>query len=213
MDENDKRLAESKAQLKFLIDSSVYHEVTKLYEETGIDILQLLDDMSGVEYYYTMAMINEVARGRDGFNTQVVFRMSKHSLADEVAFIDEVIKEARFPYNHTDGTIKFMVLNSISTVDYGQITVAQNHKELVLLTNDHKMLKTGIALLRNGKRSRVMDLLNLLEMTSEQVPEPELRAKWQTLKDHYEKHSGFKRPKTARYIKDLLQDENSTNLD
>lgn len=195
MEENDRRIREGGGQFNLLIDSSVYHEFTKLENEIGINPLDLFGKYPHVKFFFTHSMINENIKGRMGFTHEAVW-MFKHSLQDEGAFIDE--KESRFLYNDKDGNIRTVVMNNISVIDYSQILLTQNHQDLILLTNDHRMLKSAGALL-NG---RLMDLPNLLDFFT-QTPDPLIRAEWVKVRSHYLSVSGYKTPETVHYIEDL----------
>lgn len=195
MEENDRRIEEAGGLFNLLIDSSVYHEFTKLESEIGINPLDLLMKYPKVRFFFTQSMISENVSGRMGLTSEALW-MLDHSLQDEGMFLEE--KESRFLYNDNDGNIRTVTMNSISAVDYSQILMTQNHQNLTLLTNDHKMLRSAGALL-NG---RMMDLQNMLDMFME-TEDPAIRAEWDKVRKHYMATSGYKRPKSVHYIEDL----------
>jgi hypothetical protein len=197
MEENDRRIQEAGGTLNLLIDSSVYHEMTKLETETGIHPIDLLGHYPNVKFFFSQAMINENVRGQMGF-TQEAAWMFKHSLQDEGAFSG---KESRFLYNDVNGDTKVVTLNNISAEDYSQILLAQNHENLVLVTNDHKMLKSAGALLSN----RLMDLQNMLDFFATETPDQKIQNQWIKLRDHYKANSGYQPPKTINYIADIAR--------
>ena len=195
MDENDKRLAESKAELKILIDSSAFLSLRDIATATGTHPLNLLIAYPNIDYFFASAMLNELARGKEGFS-QEIMGMYWKSLQDEMVGA-EGLKDARHLYSTKGGSTRTVTLTKISGVDSGQILLCQNHKDLVLLTNDHKMQKNAAALLDR----RLMDVLNLLELMSE-TPNKKLRGEWLRLRKWYETNSGYNRPKTVRFIED-----------
>jgi hypothetical protein len=194
MDENDRRINERGGELNLLIDSSVYHELNRIESEIGIHPLDLIQNYPKVKFFFTHSMINENIRGRMGFNEESAW-MFNHSLQDEGSFNG---KESRFLYNDVNGQTRVITLNNISPEDYSQILIAQNHEKLVLVTNDHKMLKSAGALLSG----RLMDLPNMLDLFSES-PDPQFKAAWQKVRDHYTQTSGYKPPQTISYIHDI----------
>jgi hypothetical protein len=195
MEENDKRISEAGGDLNLLIDSSVYHELNKIETEIGLNPLDLLDYYPKVKFFFTHSMVNENIRGKMGFGSEAMW-MFRHSLQDEGAFTG---KESHFLYNDTSGNIRTVIMNNISAEDYSQILMAQNHENLVLVTNDHRMLKSAGALLSN----RLMDLPTLLDFFAIETPNEILRKKWTTVRDHYVLTSGYKPPKTINYIADI----------
>lgn len=205
MDHNDKILAENKAELILLIDSSAYLSMQDIALNTGIHLLSLLVNYPKVDYYFANAVANELIRGKEGLNANTL-NMLKKTLHDE-AIGDFNEKDGRTLYRAKDGSIRVASLTSISGVDSSQILLCQNHQQLVLLTNDHKMLKNGAAVLDN----RLMDVLNLLELMSE-TPNPTIRKQWLKTREYYENHSGYKRPKTVRCIPDRLTGEKPPHL-
>lgn len=204
MEINDKTIAENPAELKLLVDSSAYLCMQELAKAIGIHVLDLIDDhYPNVDYFFSQGMINELIKGREGFNALGLFNKS---LQDEGVSIDDEFKDNRFLYNSKDGSVRSAKLTTVSHVDSGQILLCQNHPELVLLTNDHRMLKNAAALLDR----RLMDFLNLLELMCD-TPDVKIRLAWQTVKAHYEK-TGYKRPETVRNIPDRQPGELPAHL-
>lgn len=197
MEENDRKIAERGGSLNLLIDSSVYHEMQKVEDNTGLHPLDLLEKYPKIQVFFTDAMINENIRGKMGFGGEASWLFG-HSLRDEGVFSG---KEARFLYNHEDGTTKVITMNNISAVDYGQILVAQNHKNLTLLTHDHRMLKSAGALLS----SRLMDLPNLFAFMKN-TEDLSLRDKWMTMSNWYDEYGGFTPPERVNYIEGIIRD-------
>lgn len=195
MEENDKRIKEAGGELNLLIDSSVYHELNKIEAEIGINPLDLLGHHPKVKFFFTQSMINENIRGKMGFGGEAAW-MFHHSLQDEGAFMG---KESRFLYNDASGNIRTVTMNNISPEDYSQILIAQNHENLVLVTNDHRMLKSAGALLSN----RLMDLPNMLDFFAKETPHPTIRNKWVAVRDRYTATSSYKPPKMINYIADI----------
>lgn len=207
MDNNDRILANSNADLKLLIDSSAFLTLRDIAKATSVHPLNLLASYPNVDYFFSEAVVNELMTGKEGI-TQDTLNMMALRLEDESHYFnDEEAKDNRFLYNSTDGTIKVVKLNNISHVDSGQILLCQNHHGLVLLTNDHKMFKSGAPLLDN----HLMDVLNLLELMVE-TPEEKYRIQWVAMKKWYDENYGFKRPENVPHISDKLPRERPAHL-
>ncbi len=197
MEENDSKIVDTGGVLNLLIDSSAYQELNKIADVMGQHPLILIEAYPKIQIFFTSAMINENIRGGVGFNGETQW-MFKHSLQDEGSFSG---KEAVFLYNHEDGSIQTVKMNNISGVDYGQILLAQNHKNIVLLTNDHGMLKSAGALMGG----RIMDVPNLLELMKN-MEYTVLQKQWQKIADWYESYGGYTPPKTVNYIDGIIRD-------
>jgi len=197
MEENDRRIIELGEGLNLLIDSSAYHEMNKIADAIGQHPLILLEAYPKIHNFFSQAMINENIRGNLGFNGETQW-MFTQSLQDEGSFIG---KEAVFLYNHEDGSTQTIKMNNISGVDYGQILLAQNHKNLVLMTNDHRMLKSAGALIGG----RIMDVPNFLELMKN-TEDTNLQKKWQKMADWYKAFGGYTPPKTVHYIERIIRD-------
>lgn len=196
MEENDKRITKAGGEMNFLIDSSVYHDMNDIESRTGYHPLDLIVNYPKVKFFFTQSMINENVRGRMGFTDEAVW-MFQHSLQDEGSFSG---KESRFLYNDKDGNVRTITMHNISGEDYNQILVAQNHQDLVLVTNDHKVLKSGGALLS----SRIADLPNLIQFFARETHDnPRLKAKWEAVERDYTTNGHYSPPKTLSYIEDL----------
>jgi hypothetical protein len=196
MEENDKKLAASKAYLKMLVDSSAFLSLQDIGAGTGIHPLNIIEENPNLDYFFTSAVANELIKSREGLNPNTL-NILKKSLRDEMTSGESGHKEARTLYKAKDGSIKVATLTAVSGVDQGQILLCQNHRDIVLLTNDHRMLKNAAAVLDN----RLMDVLNLLELMSD-VPDKTYQHIWTKMRKYYEVNSDYKRPKTVRCIED-----------
>ena len=192
---NDLRLNKSRAQLKVLLDGNIYILFQEMSVATEIHCLELLDQIKSVDYYFTSSVCNELMQGREGINPNTTRMLLHHSLRDEGTGGE---KENRFLYTDKAGNTRFATLNTVSGVDYGQILICQNHKDLVLVTNDHSMLKSAAALLDQ----RLMDLEHFFKIIAEHPMDEKTRREWFKIAAYYSDNSGYKRPKTVRQILD-----------
>jgi predicted nucleic acid-binding protein len=197
MEDNDATLAASQGELILLIDSSAYEEIRRLANETGYHALNfIIRRYPKIDFFFSADVFRELNARAVSPN---VFNMANRALQAEGASIDPRSKVDLGLYNATDGTIKSYKHNKISQVDQSQILLCQNHLELVLLTTDHKLLRSAAPVLPN----RIMDLQNLFELLVN-TENPHLSKMWQELSDHYMQTSNFKRPSTVRAITDML---------
>lgn len=196
MERNDAKLEASNAYLKLLIDSSAFIAFQKIGAATGTHPMNLLELNPNIDYYFSNAVVNEFVRGSQGLSPDTV-NMLERSLEDEMAVIGDGLKDNRHLYIDKNGKTRWTTLNTISSVDSGQILLCQNHDDLVLLTNDHNMLKNATALLDR----RLMDVETLLRMMSD-VRDRNFQPEWKRLRAWYDQNYGYKAPKTVRMIPD-----------
>lgn len=197
MEHNDAVLAASRGDLILLIDSSAYEEIQRLANETGYHALNfIVHRYPKIDFFFSADVFQELnARGLSPNAPNIASR----ALQAEGVSIDPTAKVNLGLYNSTDGQIKSYKHNNISQADHNQIMLCQNHLQLVLLTNDHKLLRSAAPVLPN----RIMDLQNLFELLIN-TENPHLSKMWQELHDHYMQTSNYKRPNNFRAITDML---------
>jgi hypothetical protein len=197
MEHNDRVLAASRGELILLIDSSAYGEIQRIANETEYHALNfIINRYPKIDFFFSADVFRELnARGISPNAPNIASR----ALRTEGMSIDPSSKVNLGLYNSTDGQIKSYGHNKISQADQNQILLCQNHLELTLLTNDHRLLRSAAPVLPN----RIMDLQNLLELLVN-TENPHLKKMWQELFDHYMQTSNYKRPSTFRVLTDML---------
>jgi hypothetical protein len=80
--------------------------------------------------------------------------------------MDSNWKENRFLVKE-NGETRYITLNKVSNVDYGQISLAQNHPELTLVSNDRKLLKSAAHIIPG----RVLGMPILIERLCDKYPD------------------------------------------
>jgi len=197
MEHNDAVLAASQGELILLIDSSAYEEIQRLANETGYHALNfIVRRYPKIDFFFSADVFRELnARGLSPNAPNIATR----ALQPEGVSIDPNSKVSIGLYNAADGQIKSYKHNNISQADQNQILLCQNHLQLVLLSNDHKLLRSAAPVLPN----RIMDLQNLFELLVN-TENPHLRKMWQELHDHYMQTSNYKRPNNVRALTDML---------
>jgi hypothetical protein len=199
MKDNDKTLDDDSAELKVLLDTNIYLWMQDIAAAINIHALDLLDNMSNVSYYFAHCVIQETIQGSHRFIGNVS-EMFKHSLKDEMSVNFDAEVDPRTLYNAKDGSTKVAILTKISNVDQAQILLCHNHRKngLVLVTNDHRMIKNASAVLDR----RLMDLEYFLKYIDDATPPGPLKTEWAKVRDYYKKKGGHTRPKTVRQIDD-----------
>lgn len=197
MEHNDTVLAASRGDLILLIDSSAYEEIQRLANETGYHALNfIIHRYPKIDFFFSADVFQELnARGLSINAPNIASR----ALWSEAVSIDPKSKVNLGLYNSKDGQIKSYKHNNISQADQNQILLCQNHLQLVLLTCDHKLLRSAAPVLPK----RIMDLQNLFELLVN-TENPYLRKMWQELSDHYMQTANYKRPNNFRAITDML---------
>lgn len=197
MEDNDATLTASQGELILLIDSSAYEEIQRIANETGYHALNfIVNRYPKIDFFFSADVFRELnARGISPNAPNIASK----ALQAEGVSIDPSSKVDLGLYNSTDGQIKSYKHNKISQADHNQIMLCQNHLELVLLTNDHKLLRSAAPVLPN----RIMDLRNFFELLVN-TKNPYLKKMWQELLDHYLQTSNYKRPSNFRALTDML---------
>lgn len=197
MEDNDRILDASQGELILLIDSSAYGEIERLASETGYHALNfIINRYPKIDFFFSADVFRELNASGISPNAPNIARKALH---EEGMTLDPTTKVNLGLYNATDGRTKSYKHNNISQADQNQILLCQNHLELVLLTNDHKLLRSAAPVLPN----RIMDLQNLFELLVN-TENPHLRKLWQDLHDHYMQTSNYKRPNNFKALTDIL---------
>jgi hypothetical protein len=190
MQDNYERIKMSEAELKLLLDNNVYVMFEKIYLATGVNMFELLDQMDNVEYYFSHGVINEQFRGPAASSGTIV-NLFNHYLNDEMA--SDGRKMDTFLYNDKNGKVRYIKLSNISAADYNQILLCQNHKELVLVTNDHKMLKSAAPLLDR----RMMHIEYMLDYLDNATPPGALKDAWHQGSEYFKANLKLSLPTTV----------------
>jgi hypothetical protein len=199
MKDNDNTLNNDPAELKVLLDTNVYLWIQDIAAAINVHALDLLDRMPNVSYYFAHCVIQETIQGRQRFIGNAA-EMFKHSLKDEMSVNFDGVTDARMLYNAKDGLTKVAVLTKISNIDHAQILLCHNHRsnDLVLVTNDHRMIKNAAAVLDG----RLMDFEYFLQYIDDATPAGPLKNEWAKIRDYYKQNGKHTRPKTVRRIDD-----------
>lgn len=139
MDETIKHFLKKNSGKKiFIIDSSAFCRFEEIQIACGKNILSIMKASSK----YTFVILNTVLVELMNGPRSLDLNFFMNNIVNSEISMDPKWKENRFIIEE-DGEIRYVVLNKISAVDYGQISLCQNHPEFSLVTNDEKMLKSA----------------------------------------------------------------------
>ncbi len=146
-DQNTNLLAKKGREYNFLLDSSTIIYFEKMHGQCGVSIFTAFQELPDVEFFVCNDVLSELISGTKGFNP-IQLRIFVGHIINAESSMMHGWKENRFLVQE-NGETKYVVLNKISSADYAQILLCQNHPELVLVANDRKMLKSAIQVLGN----------------------------------------------------------------
>lgn len=148
MQDNNQLIKKNKKKLNYLLDTSTILYFQKIWEKCGASIFKSLEELDDATYFICNEVASELISGKNGMQvTQLGPFLGKILNAESSMSRDW--KENRFLVEE-NGEIKYVVLNKISSADYAQILLCQNHPELTLVANDRKMLKSAVLILGNN---------------------------------------------------------------
>lgn len=142
IDINRNIIAEKGKKYNFLLDTSTIIYLEIIWKKCGANMLMTLEKLPDINFFVTSQVLVELMSGKKGYSTGILGDYDGHILNSEGSFVPNW-KENRFLIEQ-DCEVRYIVLNKISDTDYSQILMCQNHLELTLVTNDRKMLKSGV---------------------------------------------------------------------
>ena len=150
-DLNVSKLSKFKGKTIFLFDSSTFCRYEELFLYSGINFFEVLGKLDRIIFLLTNEVIVELMNGPRKLHPKFLL---DHIINVEGS-MDHSLKENRFLYEKK-GKLHYMVLNKVSAVDWNQVLLCQNHSDLVLVTNDRKLLKSSF-----GAASLIYKLLEM----------------------------------------------------
>ena len=164
METNSKTIASFGKKYNFLFDTSTILYFQDMFVYCGVSIFTVLKDCPKATFFITNNVLEELLRGPKRLKLNQIGFFVNHILNAELS-MDRNIKENRFLIEEND-EIKFIVLNKVSAIDYAQILMCQNHKELTLVSNDKKMLKSAAQVVKGRRVVGMPALLDRLLRTN-----------------------------------------------
>ena len=146
----------------YLFDSGVFARSEEISSACKVDFIDVFNELPAEYFFVSNEVVVEIANGPRHLN----YGYFMHHILNSEGAMDSSWKENRFLIEEA-GEIRYVVLNKISNVDYGQVTLAQNHKELTLVSNDRKLLKSAAQIIPG----RVLGMPVLIERLSEKYPQ------------------------------------------
>lgn len=148
-DANRYLLDESGAKVKLLFDANVLSYAEEAYRATGCHLLGYMESIHGTIDWF---VANDVAMNL--YNNKILPGILTNILNSGSIGM----KMDHFPYVKADGSVGFVKLNKLASDDWGQIVLAYNYEDLIIVTNDSKMFKSAHAVL-NGRAIAFHDFL------------------------------------------------------
>jgi len=160
MDENNQIISIKSKKYNYLFDTSTILYFQTLYEHSGASIFEALKECNDVNFFVITDVLSELLQGNKGLTPLHLKIFFDHILNSECS-MDPNWKENRFLVMENN-EVKYIVLNKISPIDYAQVLICQNHKELILVTNDKKMLKSAAQVIKDRRVLGIPALLDKL---------------------------------------------------
>jgi len=137
-DLNTNKITKFSNKKLFLIDSSAFGKIEELWKITGTNLLLLMEQSQKVHFFLSNEVCVELMKGPRELDCKF--------LIDHIINVEGSgsydLKENKFIIEE-NGQTKYIVLNKISWQDYNQVILCQNHPELILVSNDRKLLKSA----------------------------------------------------------------------
>lgn len=183
-DYNTQHIGEHKDKKVYLFDTGVFARSEEIASVCGSDFIEIFSKLPEEYFFVTNEVLLELMNGP---RTILPGFFMKHILNAEGA-MDRTLKENRFIIEK-DGNLSYIVLNKVSSVDYSQILLCQNHKELILVSNDRKLLKSAAQILPD----RVIGFPTLIINLSQKYPSNKpLMYVRKVIDEHYELKNIFR---------------------
>ena len=169
---NNAIITKNGKEYNFLFDTSTILYFEQIWKVCGASIFTAIAELPDVTFFVCNDVVSELMNGSHGFNPTQLNIFFDHILNAEGAMIPDH-KENRFLVEE-DGEVKYVVLNKISSTDYAQVMLCQNHPELTLVANDRKLIKSGAQVI-TGRRvfgiPALLDKLLTLHPNNERLKE------------------------------------------
>ena len=189
-DFNLQRLNELKGKKLHLFDSSVFVRSEEIFKVSGVDFIdsfQLLEE----EYFFVS---NEALMELSNGPRRVNFKSFLNHILNVEGGMDKKWKENRFIIEK-DGRLGYIVLNKISSIDYLQVLLCQNHPTLTLVSSDRKLLKSAAQIIPG----RVLGFPVLVERLTNKYPKnKDIKVINETIKNIYEMKNALDRSKKIK---------------
>lgn len=158
-DLNVSKLTKFKGKTIFLFDSSTFCRYEELSLYSGINFFEVVGKLDRIVFLLTNEVIVELMNGPRKLHPKFLL---DHIINVEGS-MDHSLKENRFLYEK-EGKLHYLVLNKVSAVDWNQVMLCQNHSDLILVTNDKKLLKSSKVILGDRSFGAASLLYKLMEM-------------------------------------------------
>ena len=168
MEDNDQysnrsKISKMSEKFIFLVDSSAYCRLEEIKKLSGIDVLKSIKNCRAVTFLVTTEVLMELMNGPRNVDTDFFI---DNLLSTQGSFMSGW-KENRFIIDDGKGNVSAMQLSKVSSTDWNQVTLCQEHEDLNLVCNDEKMFKNAEYLIKE----RAFGLLRFLDKLIELEPD------------------------------------------
>lgn len=168
MENNRKILSEHAKDYNFLLDTSAIRYLQIMHSVSGASIFKVFEECPDVNFFVANVVLSELMNGPNALTPIQIGAFLNHILNSESSMMPER-KENRFLVEE-NGEVKYVELNKISSTDYAQVLLCQNHTELILVTNDKKLIRSAAQVV---KGRRVVGIPALFDKLLELYPNNE----------------------------------------
>ena len=166
---NAQILDRSNAKAKLMLDANVFNYAESAFAATGVHLISYLNSLEGeIDWFVSSTVAVNL------YNNGVVPGIMSNILNSN----DPGMKMDHFPYIKTNGSLGFVKLNKLASDDWGQITLAYNHQDLIIVTNDSKMFKSAHVI----TEGRVIKFHEFIKKIGMNWPNDD---NWQTLEEWF----------------------------
>lgn len=158
---NKQLLSRFQSRPLYLFDNSIFGVSEHIARQIKINFVELFEEVKPETFFVSNEVMAELMNGPRNVN----YGFFHGRVLNVEGSFDRARRENRFVVKE-DGEFKVITLNKISSTDYNQILLCQNHPELVLVSNDRKLLKSAASIVP----LQVLGLYNILKQISSDFP-------------------------------------------
>lgn len=135
---NRDRIEKYAGKTIYLFDTGVFARSEEIQKFCGINFVDVFKKLPNEHFFISNEVLCEISNSRN-----LNYDYFLNHLLNAEGSMDPNWKENRFLFEE-NGEIKIVVLNKVSRTDYMQVLLCQNHEELILVSNDRKLLKSAV---------------------------------------------------------------------
>lgn len=166
---NSEKLKKSNRKYKFLLDTSAYTSYEEIFIHTGVFVPEVILESQNFDYFLSNDVIVELMNGPRNDN---FLKLAKDRILNAEGAFDKTMKHS-MSIIEDDGKLNAINLYKISATDMSQIMLCMNHPDLILVSNDEKLIKNATVTLKGNTRIKgvpnSIDLIVQVESQSDKI--------------------------------------------